>query len=128
MKQLKHTDYFFNFISIFPQISLLLHFFQLRSQILIKGKLLFNLAVLLDKAGTKWHLMSMKCPIYLNFTKIATKKSSSYLSCCIKFEKTLKTKEKKMIGKQSSFNYIYKTLPKYFKIKKAITYVFLKEF
>ena len=33
-----------------------------------------------------------------------------------------------MIGKQSSFNFIYKTLPKYFKIKKAITYVFLKEF
>ena len=95
MKQLKHTDYFFNFISIFPQISLLLHFFQLRSQILIKGKLLFNLAVLLDKAGTKWHLMSMKCPMYLNFTKHATKKSSSYLSCCIKFEEKVKSKEEK---------------------------------
>ena len=39
--------------------------------------------------------MSMKCPMYLNFTKHATKKSSSYLSCCIKFEEKVKSKEEK---------------------------------
>ena len=70
----------------------------------------------------------MKCPMYLNFTKHATKKSSSYLSCCIKFEEKVKSNEEKMIGKKSSFNYLYKTLPKYFEIKKAMTYVFLKEY
>ena len=40
-------------------------FFQFRSQTLVSNqrKTAFQLGMLLDKAGTKWHLMSMKCPI-----------------------------------------------------------------